>query len=407
MGYRGTDPAAATNAFARQVQLGANMRSADQDEEMRAGQIAQGNALAKLRADPNATPEQFIRAGATDQGNSLANMQANDQAQKAAAFPRIGQIATQLTSIADPVQKRAAFKQAILANGSLFDTMGMPHTDALAKVDTTDDATLDATLQSLAKFAAPAPLEKVSAGDSLVRADRQGNVTTAYTAPNKPTEGGGSFAKINPSEYTRASVEKFQTSQKFSDLIPLAKPTGDQGFNRANSLRDEYNKQSQTFQGVADSYQRILDSAKDPSPAGDLSLIFNYMKVLDPGSTVREGEFATAAQAGSIDSRIVGLYNRVINGERLAADQRSDFVKRSTGLYRGQEARHKSNVVDRYNGLAKRYGVDPQDVTGNVDAKVPTEALPPTNAKGWTLHTDAKGARAYVSPDGAQFEEVP
>lgn len=33
-------------------------------------------------------------------------------------------------------------------------------------------------------------------------------------------------------------------------------------------------------------------------------------------------------------------------------------------------------------------------------------ALPKTNSKGWTLHTDAKGNRAYVSPDKKQFEEV-
>lgn len=33
-------------------------------------------------------------------------------------------------------------------------------------------------------------------------------------------------------------------------------------------------------------------------------------------------------------------------------------------------------------------------------------ATPNTNARGWTLHTDAQGNRAYVSPDGRQFEEV-
>lgn len=33
-------------------------------------------------------------------------------------------------------------------------------------------------------------------------------------------------------------------------------------------------------------------------------------------------------------------------------------------------------------------------------------AVPPTNAKGWKLHKDAKGNQAYVSPDGTQFEEV-
>ena len=33
-------------------------------------------------------------------------------------------------------------------------------------------------------------------------------------------------------------------------------------------------------------------------------------------------------------------------------------------------------------------------------------AIPNANAKGWTLHTDKNGNKAYVSPDGKQFEEV-
>jgi hypothetical protein len=33
-------------------------------------------------------------------------------------------------------------------------------------------------------------------------------------------------------------------------------------------------------------------------------------------------------------------------------------------------------------------------------------ALPPTNAQGWTLHIDKQGNRAYVSPDGKQYQEV-
>lgn len=32
--------------------------------------------------------------------------------------------------------------------------------------------------------------------------------------------------------------------------------------------------------------------------------------------------------------------------------------------------------------------------------------FPPTNAKGWVLHRDAKGNQAYVSPDGRQFEDA-
>lgn len=38
-------------------------------------------------------------------------------------------------------------------------------------------------------------------------------------------------------------------------------------------------------------------------------------------------------------------------------------------------------------------------------APVPAN-LPPRNARGWTLQVDRNGNRAYVSPDGRQFEEV-
>jgi hypothetical protein len=36
----------------------------------------------------------------------------------------------------------------------------------------------------------------------------------------------------------------------------------------------------------------------------------------------------------------------------------------------------------------------------------PQQAPASTNAQGWTLHKDAKGNMAYVSPDGKQFQEV-
>jgi hypothetical protein len=144
-----------------------------------------------------------------------------------------------------------------------------------------------------------------------------------------------------------------------------------------SKLRNEYTQNSKEFLSVANSYQRIRDSVADPSPAGDLSLIFNYMKVLDPGSTVREGEFATAQNAGSVDDRVTGLYNRIINGTRLSEDQRADFFKRATGLYKGQESRHEKNVRGRYEGLAKRYGVDPQNVVTDINAENPSQ---PANA---------------------------
>lgn len=39
-------------------------------------------------------------------------------------------------------------------------------------------------------------------------------------------------------------------------------------------------------------------------------------------------------------------------------------------------------------------------------APAPSNSGSLTNAQGWTLHTDAQGNKAYVSPDGTQFEEA-
>lgn len=43
---------------------------------------------------------------------------------------------------------------------------------------------------------------------------------------------------------------------------------------------------------------------------------------------------------------------------------------------------------------------------GRTPAASPGAAPPMTNSKGWVLHADAKGNKAYVSPDGKQFEEA-
>lgn len=129
----------------------------------------------------------------------------------------------------------------------------------------------------------------------------------------------------------------------------------------AKELRDEFTKQSKTFVDVRDSYNRITSSAKDPSAAGDLAVIFNYMKMLDPESVVRESEFATAANSAGVPERIRAQYNKVLNGERLAAKTRADFVDRAKRLYQEQSKTH-SKLRQEYERLAKSYGANPTDV---------------------------------------------
>ena len=132
-------------------------------------------------------------------------------------------------------------------------------------------------------------------------------------------------------------------------------------FANADKLRDEHQKLSGTFIDVRDAYGRILTSAEEQTAASDLSLIFNYMKMLDPGSVVREGEFANAQNSAGVPDRTRATYNNLLRGERLAPATRTDFINQAQGLYKTQLA-SQSDLDKNYQDLAASYGLDSNKV---------------------------------------------
>lgn len=151
-------------------------------------------------------------------------------------------------------------------------------------------------------------------------------------------------------------------------------------FTRADKLRDEYNSASKEFVTVGDSFTRVTEAARDPSAAGDLSMIFAYMKMLDPNSVVREQEFANAQNAAGVPDRVRAAWNKALRGERLAPAQRSDFLRQAQKLYEGQKKRHEATIKRRYTDMAKRWSIDPADVVGDLDVGLPQqEAAPPAS----------------------------
>lgn len=158
--------------------------------------------------------------------------------------------------------------------------------------------------------------------------------------------------------------------QKELDLKGKEKPV-EMG-KLASELRKERSglPVTRATQEVSAAYNKIQSAAKNPSAAGDLSLIFNYMKMLDPGSTVREGEFANAQNAAGVQDRIINLYNRARDGRRLGDDQRTDFVNQAGGLYKSQ-LDLQSQVDSQFKTMAERGGIDPNDVILNFQANDP------------------------------------
>ena len=91
---------------------------------------------------------------------------------------------------------------------------------------------------------------------------------------------------------------------------------------------------------------------------GDLAAIFSYMKTLDPGSTVREGEAASAQNAAGIPERVRNYYNNLISGERLSPEQRADMAQTAITLYNSRAGNYNA-LAGTYSGLLQAEGADP------------------------------------------------
>jgi hypothetical protein len=130
-------------------------------------------------------------------------------------------------------------------------------------------------------------------------------------------------------------------------------------FNNANTLRDEFSTLTKDFRTVQDAFSKIQSTSD--SGAGDMSLLYSYVKLLDPGSVVRESEFATAAASGSYGERIQGLVQRVMTGERLPASLRQEFKAEAGNLFKAQKLGY-DKITEVYTGLSNRAGVSPNDV---------------------------------------------
>lgn len=88
----------------------------------------------------------------------------------------------------------------------------------------------------------------------------------------------------------------------------------------------------------------------------DIALIFSFMKTMDPGSTVREGEFATAQNAGGVPDKIINLYNRSLSGKFLNDQQRKDFINTAKSNYQGLQ-KEAEKTAKGYKQSAKDRGI--------------------------------------------------
>jgi hypothetical protein len=154
--------------------------------------------------------------------------------------------------------------------------------------------------------------------------------------------------------------------------IPSQAPS----FKDATSLRQEYQSMPAVkyYGEMKNAFDQIKTGLAATSPAGDLTAATKFMKLLDPGSVVRESELGMAMAATGLLDRATNYFNLLSSGQKLSPTQRKDFLNVSTKLFNAAK-NTKSSIENQYKFISKKGGLDPDLVIGNAFTRTEADIL--------------------------------
>jgi hypothetical protein len=179
--------------------------------------------------------------------------------------------------------------------------------------------------------------------------------------------------------------------------------------NLVKGLRGDFEQAPayKNFATVSPAFSTIKAALSDESGAGDMSGLYSYIKLLDPGSAVREGEVATAQNTSNVPDAILTLYNRALNGQFLSPTQRADFRRNAENIYQNSRTLFKKHQ-DNYRGMSKRLFIDDANVVYDLEnaeqeaapGAPPSATAAPRSAGGSVITAVPKGPDTKPKPKG-------
>ena len=169
---------------------------------------------------------------------------------------------------------------------------------------------------------------------------------------------------LDLNNYEEKTFLEFQKQRREIEKLEydLANPPKDwSGIKIQSEMRNKWNLSPMTVnmrdkQGFM---ENLVSNAAENTGAGDLSFIFQYMKMLDPRSVVREGEFETAKKTGGIPASVWAAYEGIKNGRLLSAQVKADFLSAASKMYM-QEVSNYNAELGTYRDIATANGLDPE-----------------------------------------------
>jgi len=230
----------------------------------------------------------------------------------------------------------------------------------------------------LGEFFNPKPMS-VKEGESLINPK---TFEPVFTAPKQaaPTELARLTQEMNalpPGSPLRgayqAMINKTTTHAPGSNV---SINMGQKGLENEFKLRDGFKGEPvyKAHQEMQAAYGQIKQALGQASPAGDLAGATKIMKLLDPGSVVRESELGMAMAASGALDRLQYYAQNVVNGTKLTPSQRKDFQTLADKLY-GESVNQYNAKRSEYERLGGEYGLNASRSLGPT-ATQPTQPKP-------------------------------
>jgi len=175
------------------------------------------------------------------------------------------------------------------------------------------------------------------------------------------------------------------------------------------------------FNSSQTNINKVIEGAAADNAAGDHAVIFGYLKILDPNSTVREGEFLTVEQSRGLTDNVKALFEKTRTGNRLTPEQRREFTDGAINGFQTQQASldaYREQIGD----IAKKKGIDQENIFIDSDLrprkitdKEGKEVIAPKGTKLTTFTSekvlDEKGNPVvdsyyiFQTPDGSTIKQ--
>jgi hypothetical protein len=177
--------------------------------------------------------------------------------------------------------------------------------------------------------------------------------------PNKPfnLQGG----RVTPN----AAFQDYETRKARAGASNVSVNTGQKGLDNELKIRSDFRSEPiyKAHQDVQSAHSQITQSLAQGSPAGDLAGATKLMKILDPGSVVRESELGMAMAASGLLDRAQNYAGMVMSGQKLTPTQRKDFKDLADKLH-GESVKQYNAKRKEYSSFATGYNLDGDRILG-------------------------------------------